>query len=579
MQFVILTSFRYLMLKIGLRKIKLKKGVMKNMDRIRIDTLLTNGKIYTLREEGDHVEAIGIDQGRIVFAGSSQAAGNYAAKDTIDLEGNTVIPGMGDSHLHMAAYCQNQTSVKLDEMKSLDELINAMKEKAAATEKGKWIKGAGFDQTKFIENRLPTRWDLDRISMEHPIVIRRCCLHVMVANSLAIQMAGVDQNRVEEAAGLIECNGQGELTGIFREWSTKTFDDIVPDPMADINEKKRIMVEVLKDMVSKGITSINTYAAKIWNYQEDIETYRDLEKEGKLPIRIIVSVDDFFENDDEVTSGKRPDSKVKYGSYKLFTDGSLGAKSAALMEPYSDDEKNCGILVDKIKLCGDLLKAYEMGLQPAIHAIGDKAMEITLDAIDYVLNQTAVNHTGENMKAKRLPFRIIHAQLVNDHQLERLSKLPVILDIQPIFLCTDLYWIESRLGQSRIKNAYRWKTLMNHGLLLAGGSDCPVETYDPIKGIYAAVTRKDLNGYPAGGWEPEEKLSVYEAICLFSKNIAYTTGDEDTLGTIETSKFADFVVLDRDPFTIEEDELKDIKVLKTFVAGDMVYESANQSRQ
>jgi predicted amidohydrolase YtcJ len=542
------------------------------MDKINIDTLLINGKIYTLREEGEAVEAMGIDKGKIVFAGSNSDSINYIASKTIDLEGETVIPGMGDSHLHMYAYCQNQTSVKLDDMKSIDELILTMKEKVQNTESGKWVKGAGFDDNKFVEHRLPTRWDLDKISTMHPIVVRRCCLHVMIANSLAIEMAKINPNMIEESDGLIEIDEKGMMTGIFREKSTIIFDEIVPDPLADTDEKKRIMVGVLEDMVSKGITSINTYAAKIWNYDEDIITYRDLEKEGTLPLRVAVSLDELFDNDDDSAPSKDPYSKVKYGSYKLFTDGSFGARSASLLEPYSDDENNYGILVDRDILISNLFKAYEKGLQPAIHAIGDKALELTLDAIEYVIKNTKYER---NEQSKRLPFRIIHAQLVNRDQLERMKKLPIILDIQPIFLCTDLYWIESRLGKDRIKNSYIWKTMMDEGLIMAGGSDCPVESYDPIRGIYAAVMRQNFDGFPSEGWEPSEKISVYQAICLFTKNIAYTTGDEEVLGTIEKNKFADFVVLNSDPFKINPQKLKDIRVLKTFVAGEQVYDLKN----
>ncbi|MBK5262402.1 MAG: amidohydrolase, partial [Peptostreptococcaceae bacterium] len=336
----------------------------------------------------------------------------------------------------------------------------------------------------------------------------------------------------------------------------------------------KIMCEVLNDMVSKGITSINTYAAKIWNYDEDLGTYRDLEKQGLLPLRVIVSLDTLFEpeNRDRTNQTKDVFNKVKYGSFKLFTDGSLGARSAALIEPYSDDPDNRGILVEKKDLIRDLQTAYELGLQPAIHAIGDRALEITLEAIEYVLKNTKSSNKSKENQEKRLPFRIIHAQVVNKDQLERMKKLPVVLDIQPIFLTTDLYWIESRLGKERVKTSYLWKTMMDAGLMMAGGSDCPVESYEPLKGIYAAVTRQDFKGYPEGGWEPEEKLSVYEAVCLFTKNIAYTTGDQDVLGTIENNKFADLVLLDSNPFEIEVEKIKDIKVLKTFVAGKQIFQ-------
>ncbi|MBK5246143.1 MAG: amidohydrolase, partial [Peptostreptococcaceae bacterium] len=528
------------------------------MNRKKIDTILYNGTIYTLQKEGHTAEAVGIDQGRIVFVGSNKEAEYFDSENKIDLNGKTLLPGMGDSHLHMYAYCQNQTSVKLDDIKSIDELISTMKEKADITEKGKWIKGAGFDQTKFTENRLPTRWDLDKISTEHPVVIRRSCLHVMIANSLAIEIAGIDDEKVKASGGLIEVDENGQLTGIFREKSTIIFDDIVPDPLADPEEKKKIMCEVLNDMVSKGITSINTYAAKIWNYDEDLGTYRDLEKQGLLPIRVIVSLDTLFEPEtrDRTNLTKDVYNKVKYGSFKLFTDGSLGARSAALIEPYSDDPDNRGILVEKKDLIRDLKEAYELGLQPAIHAIGDRALEMTLDAIEYVIENAEVDSKSKDNKEKRLPFRIIHAQVVNKHQLGRMKKLPVVLDIQPIFLTTDLYWIESRLGKERVKTSYLWKTMMDAGMMMAGGSDCPVESYEPLKGIYAAVTRQDFKGYPEGGWEPDEKLSVYEAVCLFTKNIAYTTGDQDVLGTIDINKYADMVLLDSNPFEIEAEKIK-----------------------
>ena len=544
------------------------------MDRKKIDTILYNGTIYTLQNEGHTVEAVGIDKGIIAFVGSNKEAEYFDTENRIDLNGKTLFPGMGDSHLHMYAYCQNQTSVKLDDIKSINELISTMKEKAAHTEKGKWIKGAGFDQTKFTENRLPTRWDLDKISTEHPVVIRRSCLHVMIANSLAIEIAGIDDKKIKDSRGLIEVDKNGQPTGIFREKSTIIFDDIVPDPLADPDEKKKIMCEVLNHMASKGITSINTYAAKIWNYDEDLETYRDLEKQGLLPVRVAVSLDTLFklETKDRQNHKKDVFNKVKYGSFKLFTDGSLGARSAALIEPYSDNPDNRGILVEKKDLIRDLQTAYELGLQPAIHAIGDRALEITLEAIEYVLKNAKSSNKSKENQEKKLPFRIIHAQVVNKDQLERMKKLPVVLDIQPIFLTTDLYWIESRLGKERVKTSYLWKTMMDAGLMMAGGSDCPVESYEPLKGIYAAVTRQDFKGYPEGGWEPEEKLSVYEAVCLFTKNIAYTTGDQDVLGTIENNKFADLVLLDSNPFEIEVEKIKDIKVLKTFVAGKQIFQ-------
>lgn len=551
------------------------------MNHKEIDTLLFNGKIYTMINEGDRVEAVGIDRGRIVFAGSMEDSGAYAARNRIDLQGKTVFPGFGDSHLHLYAYCQNRATVGLEDAKSLEDLIRIMKEKADVTEKGKWIKGTGFDQTKFPENRIPTRQDLDRISTEHPVVVRRCCLHIIAANSFAIEMAGMGPDRLqddemrdqtdeelsglvdEELDGLIGRDEDGSLNGIFREKATAIFDDIIPNPLADPEEKKKIMQSTFRDMVSRGLTAVHTYAAKIWNYEEDLNTYRELERNGELPLRVVVSLDELFEPEKNPPD-KDPNHKVRYGSYKLFTDGSLGARTAALTEPYHDDPEQSGVSVDGGKLTEEVIKAFRSRLQPAIHAIGDKALDLTMDAIE------AASMNG--IPAESTPMRIIHAQIVRPDQLERLKKLPVVLDVQPVFLCTDLHWIENRLGRDRIRHAYLWKSMLDAGLVLAGGSDCPVESYDPVMGIYAAVTRQDPDGYPPNGWQPEERLSVFEAVCLFCRNIAYTTGQEDVLGTIEPGKYADLTVLEEDPFQIEAERLKDLRVAMTFVAGNKVYD-------
>ena len=559
-----------------------------NRDGHKLDTLLINGKFYTLRSEGETVEAVGIRDGRIAFTGSAEEASGYTAEETIDLRGKTIIPGLGDSHLHLYAYCQNRQTAALDDVRSIEELIGVMKEAAENSAKGIWLKGTGFDQTKFSEGRMPTRQDLDRISTEHPIVIRRCCLHAMVANSLAIEKAGIGQCELQEYAGLIECDHDNNLNGVFREKATALFDHIIPDPLSDPELKKQVILDTLKDMASKGITAAHTYAAKIWNYEEEIETYRELEREGGLPLRIVVSLDEVFEPE-KMEEEKSPSTKVKFGSYKIFTDGSLGARSAALTEDYADDPGNKGISLDKDKLVEALQTARRIGLQPAIHAIGDRALDITLDAIESVFMngiETEAENSAEIEIENRtgiepafgpsscLPIRIIHAQVVRPDQIKRLKRLPVVLDIQPVFLCTDLYWIEQRLGKRRMKNAYLWKTMTENGLIMTGGSDCPVESYDPIRGIHAAVMRQDLNGFPPEGWRSCERLSVYDAVCLFSKNIAYATGDQDVLGTIEAGKFADLTILDEDPFQINPEHLKNIRIAMTFVDGNKVYDAS-----
>lgn len=538
-----------------------------------LDKLFINGEIYSMKKEGEKFQSLGIKDGKITFLGTDVEAKNLNSKELIDLKGKMMIPGMADAHLHLYAYCQNLTFVDLSKVHNINEMINLMKEKIKNVKKGNWVKGVNFDQSKWKENRFPTLEEMDSISKDNPIIIKRCCLHAVVANSKALEMASIGKNYQAGSGGIVELDKDGMPNGILREQSTKVFDDILPDPLKDIEVQKRIMQNVLNDMSSKGITTIHTYAAKIWQYNEDINIYKNFEKEGKLPLRVTVCIDELFEP--EILTKEKlnnPYRKVQLGAYKIFSDGSMGSRSAALKEPYSDDPENSGfMLFTQEELNNKILIGYEHGLQPAIHAIGDRALDMTLSAIEYTLKITKEKGMTDEERKKRLPFRIIHVQMIDDDLLERMKKLPLVLDIQPIFLCTDLHWIEDRIGKERLKGSFALKTMEKAGLIQTGGSDCPVETYEPLKGIYAAVTRQDMEGYPIEGFLPEERLSVYEALCMYTKNVHYATGQESVLGTLEIGKFADLTVLEKNLFKIDKKEIKDVKVEQTYVAGNCVF--------
>ena len=538
-----------------------------------LDKLFINGEIYSMKKEGEKFQSLGVKDGKITFLGTDEEAKNVTSKELIDLKGKMMIPGMADAHLHLYAYCQNLTFVDLSKVHNINEMINLMKEKVKNVKKGDWVKGVNFDQSKWKENRFPTLEEMDSISKDNPVIIKRCCLHAVVANSKALKMAGIGKNYQAGSGGIVELAKDGMPNGILREQSTKVFDDILPDPLKNIEVQKRIMQDVLNDMSSKGITTIHTYAAKIWQYNEDINIYKNFEKEGKLPLRVTVCIDELFEP--EILTKEKlnnPYRKVQLGAYKIFSDGSMGSRSAALKEPYSDDPKNSGfMLFTQEELNNKILTGYEHGLQPAIHAIGDRALDMTLAAIEYTLKTTKEKGMTDEEQKNRLPFRIIHVQMIDDDLLERMKKLPLVLDIQPIFLCTDLHWIEDRIGKERLKGSFALKTMEKAGLIQTGGSDCPVETYEPLKGIYAAVTRQDMEGYPTEGFLPEERLSVYEALCMYTKNVPYATGQESVLGTLEIGKFADLTVLEKNLFKIDKKEIKDIKVEQTYVAGNCVF--------
>ena len=538
-----------------------------------LDKLFINGEIYSMKKEGEKFQSLGVKDGKITFLGTNDEAKNISSKELIDLKGKMMIPGMADAHLHLYAYCQNLTFVDLSKVHNINEMINLMKEKVKNVKKGDWVKGVNFDQSKWKENRFPTLEEMDSISKDNPVIIKRCCLHAVVANSKALKIAGIGKNYQAGSGGIVELDKDSMPNGILREQSTKVFDDILPDPLKDVEVQKKIMQDVLNDMSSKGITTIHTYAAKIWQYNEDINIYKNFEKEGKLPLRVTVCIDELFEP--EILTKEKlnnPYRKVQLGAYKIFSDGSMGSRSAALKKPYSDDPQNSGfMLFTQEELNNKILTGYEHGLQPAIHAIGDRALDMTLAAIEYTLKTTKEKGMTDEEQKNRLPFRIIHVQMIDDDLLERMKKLPLVLDIQPIFLCTDLHWIEDRIGKERLKGSFALKTMEKAGLIQTGGSDCPVETYEPLKGIYAAVTRQDMEGYPIEGFLPEERLSVYEALCMYTKNVPYATGQESVLGTLEIGKFADLTVLEKNLFKIDKKEIKDIKVEQTYVAGNCVF--------
>ena len=538
-----------------------------------LDKLFINGEIYSMKKEGEKFQSLGVKDGKIIFLGTNDEAKNVSSKELIDLKGKMMIPGMADAHLHLYAYCQNLTFVDLSKVHNINEMISLMKEKIKNVKKGDWVKGVNFDQSKWKENRFPTLEEMNSISKDNPVIIKRCCLHAVVANSKALEIVGIGKNYQAGSGGIVELDKNDMPNGILREQSTKVFDDILPDPLKDIEVQKKIMQDVLNDMSSKGITTIHTYAAKIWQYNEDINIYKNFEKEGKLPLRVTVCIDELFEP--EILTKEKlnnPYRKVQLGAYKIFSDGSMGSRSAALKKPYSDDPQNSGfMLFTQEELNNKILTGYEHGLQPAIHAIGDRALDMTLAAIEYTLKTTKEKGMTDEEQKKRLPFRIIHVQMIDDDLLERMKKLPLVLDIQPIFLCTDLHWIEDRIGKERLKGSFALKTMENAGLIQTGGSDCPVETYEPLKGIYAAVTRQDMEGYPTEGFLPEERLSVYEALCMYTKNVHYATGQESVLGTLEIGKFADLTVLEKNLFKIDKKEIKDVKVEQTYVAGNCVF--------
>jgi len=545
--------------------------------KIKADKIFINAKAYTMEAEGVYKEAIVVKDGKFVYVGTTEEALKNYDGEVIDLGGKVVLPGMGDSHLHFFAYCQTYTTVDLGGCKSKAEAIQLLKDKAAETPEGEWIKGSNFDQSKWndCEDLLPTKEDLDMASDKHPIVIKRVCLHTAVANTMALEKAEIGKGYEFGPGGTVVLDENGIPNGIFREQASKIYDNLIPDPFLVPETKKKCMKKGFELASSYGVTMMHTYAAEIWQYNEDINEYKEMERKGELPVRMTVCLDYFYDKP-FVTKAEREDPfrLCQFGTFKIFCDGSLGSRSAKLYEPYADDPTTDGILViSQEDLSERVYQGYVRGLQPAIHCIGDKGLDNVITAIEYTLNRVKEEGMTQREIDDRLPFRIIHAQMATKELVERMKKLPLVLDIQPSFLLTDLHWIEDRVAD-RASYSYTWKTFLDEGLIMAGGSDAPVEVFSPWNGIFSLVARQDLECWPPEGYRKEEGIDRYNAVCQFCKNVAIANGEEDLLGTIEEGKFADLVVIDRDIFTCPESEIKDIQALETYLAGKQTFKRA-----
>ncbi len=511
----------------------------------KADKKYMNGKIYSIRREDECFQAFCVKDGKFLAAGTNAQLADIPADEVIDLQGKCVLPGFIDCHQHTLEYAKTQVEVDLRAASSKEELLKVLKARAKRSKPGQWIKGSGFDHEKFPDKQLPTAQDLDAVSRVNPIIISRYCVHFHVANTLAMTMAGITDNPA----------------GLLKESAVTPVMDIIPDLLLSDEDKKDGVEKAIAQMNSCGITGIHATEATISRVKEYLNVYQDLEAEGRLGARVYFCPDDYPGFGMKTGFGNE---KIRYGFYKMFADGSLGPRTAALTQCYSDMPGNFGILTNsQEQVMEKMKKACAMGLQVGIHAIGDKGIEVAV---------TAMEECCRTYPEKDMRFRLIHGMCMRPDLIERIRKLPVIIDIQPGFTSNkNIWWSEDRLGPERVKYAYAWKTLIDRGILLTGSSDTPVENFAPLHGIYSVVCRQDLTGKPEGGWMPWERVSVYEAICMYTKNAAFASFEDDIKGTIEPGKLADYVILGKDPFEVSGLALRDIPVLETCLGGIAVY--------
>ncbi len=530
--------------------------------------VFVNGKIRTM--EGNDCEAVAFQDDTILQVGKKEDVMKVIDTNTqvIDMGGKTMLPGFIDTHTHLVGYGISLKTVDLIGTKSIDELVGRCQRYVRGHDipDGQWVIGRGWNQNDFVhEVKFPDRHDLDRISQNHPILLLRVCGHIGSANTMALEEVGITADTFI-AGGSFDHALSGEPNGIIREASLEWFkkNRCLTDDHAYI---RKGILEGSSELLKHGVTSVHTEDSYDLGYSGDFEhiaeTYREMASAGELPVRVYQKIslpkrkdiESFLKGSLRTGQG---DHYYKIGPMKQWCDGTIGARTAALREPYSDDPKNNGILVyEKDELLWNVRMAHQADMQVCLHAIGDAALEMVIEAYEKVQKESP----------KELRHRIVHCQVGDRRLYERLKPLDVSLNIQTAQTATDWPMMNSRLGKKREKESHNWRTLTDMGICLTGGSDIPVEGPDVFYGIYAAVNRKDRKGKPEKGWLPEQCLTVEEAIKTYTVNAAYASFEENLKGSITEGKLADVIVVDKDPFETPLEELKDIEVEMTVVGG------------
>ena len=535
------------------------------------DLVLTNGHVYTVDNARPVVSAIAVRAGRILFVGSDAEARALAAPSTtlIDLRGATVVPGITDAHAHLLGLGITLRRVNLAGSSSYDEVIARVKAWAKQVGPGQWIQGRGWDQNRWPIKEFPTHDALSRAFPNNPVVLTRIDGHALLANARAMELAHVTASTADPPGGRIIRTSSGAPAGVFVDNAQSLIARAIP--AATRADKRKAILAAIAESNRWGLTGVHDPG-------EDAETigiYEELARAGDYNLRNYVMLSDPGEPS-SVDAQRNPyiqrgpqsalyDGHLWIRAIKLYADGALGSRGAALLAPYSDEPSNSGLLVsppEHIRAWADW--ALRRGFQINVHAIGDRGNRIVLDAFDSAL--------------KRFPkadhrFRIEHAQVISQQDIPRFARLGVIPSMQATHQTSDMRWAEDRVGPQRIRGAYAWRSLLNTGVIIPNGTDFPVEEVNPLLTFHAAVTRQDPTNWPAGGWYPEQKMTREEALQSITIWPAYAGFEESTLGSLTPGKYADFVVLDRDIMHVPDTEILSTRVISTWIGGKRVYET------
>jgi len=525
-------------------------------------TLYRNGRIYTNDANAPWAEALLVRGEEILAVGDDDevSALTETGAKVVDLEKHFVMPGFNDAHVHMGGAGADWLAVRLFGAAAVAEMQKRLAAAVDEHKQGEWITGFGWDHTLWPEKKFPNRQQLDEVSPKNPVILTHVSGHVAVANTMALQLAGITKASPNPSGGEIEKDEKGEPTGMLKEGAAmRLVESKIPAPM---EEQRRHGVQLaLADVARNGVTSVQDNSA--W---EDFLAYRALKNEGKLTVRVtewLPFAAPLEKLEEMRREGGTTDPWLRTGALKMVTDGALGSRTAALLAPYSDDAKTSGILtMEPDKLRQFAIERDKAGFQLNLHAIGDRANRIALDAFE-----AAAKANG----ARDRRDRIEHAQVVAASDFARFARLQVIASMQPSHETSDMRWAEQRVGPERAKGAYAWATMQKFGVRLAFGTDYDVEPISPFRGLYACVTRELPDGGPQGGWEPREKISLSDCIRAYTSGSAYGEFMEGKKGELKVGEFADFIVLSNDLTKIEPREYTKTKVLRTVVGGRLVY--------
>jgi predicted amidohydrolase YtcJ len=530
------------------------------------DTVIDNANGYTLNAKGDIVQFASMafdDQGKIIaVGGAKEVASRSPNAKHVDIGGRTVLPGLIDAHGHVFGLGAMLTQLDLSGSTSLDGALKAIGDYARANPQQAWVRGRGWNQEIWKLGRFPTAKELDGAVMERPVWLERVDGHAGWANSRVLALAGITNSTPDPAGGKIVRDENGVATGVLVDAAQALVTRVLPQQTEA--EGRQMLDRALQNMASVGLTSVHDAGITIG---ED-KLYRDYADHGKLSARIYAMIGGTGPDFDQLAkNGPLPSyGKDMYAlrAVKLYADGALGSRGAALLAPYSDDPHSHGLLFHTNKEIDAMIaKAIRKGYQVNVHAIGDAGNKQILDTF---AKEIPANKAG----ARR--HRIEHAQVVTPGDIPRFKSIGIIPSMQPTHATSDKNMAETRIGADRMKGAYAWRTFLQQGSRIACGSDFPVEAPNPFFGIHAAVTRQDKDGQPIAGWYPEQEMSLKEAFRCFTLDAAYAGHQEKTLGSLEAGKYADFIVIDRDMFKISPYDIDKIGVLETWVAGRQVYQ-------